>query len=238
MSKRVSGKVIVDKKGIKDSWKEYMEKLMNEENGISATVKEGPADCIRISEVVAALKKTKRHKAPGLSGLSAEMIQAIQGIGTQWLLDLCNGIVKKGCIPEDWKSSVISLIYKRKGGLYRGIKLLEHATKVLERIFEHRIRQQTEVDDMQFGFMKGKGTTDAIFTVRQMQENFRVEGKKLYFGFVDLEKAFVRVSREVIRWALCKLGVQEWLVSAVMSMNTGAKTVGRTEICSAERASA
>jgi len=24
---------------------------------------------------------------------------------------------------------------------------------------------------------------------RQMQENFRVNGKKLYFGFVDLEKA-------------------------------------------------
>ena len=34
--------------------------------------------------------------------------------------------------------------------------------------------------------MKGKGTTDAIFTVRQMQENFRVTGNKLYFGFVDL----------------------------------------------------
>ena len=30
---------------------------------------------------------------------------------------------------------------------------------------------------MQFGFMKGKGTTDAIFMARQMQENFRVTGK-------------------------------------------------------------
>ena len=30
--KGASGKVIVDDKGIKDSWKEYMEKLMNEEN--------------------------------------------------------------------------------------------------------------------------------------------------------------------------------------------------------------
>jgi len=48
----------------------------------------------------------KRHKASGLSGLTAEMIQATEGIGTQWLLDLCNGIVKEGCIPEDWKSSV------------------------------------------------------------------------------------------------------------------------------------
>ena len=25
-------------------------------------------------------------------------------IGTQWILDLCNGIVKEGSIPEDWKS--------------------------------------------------------------------------------------------------------------------------------------
>jgi len=60
-------------------------KLMNEENewhyGISAEVKEGPADCIRIGEIAAALKKMKRHKAPGLSGLTAEMIQTREGIG-------------------------------------------------------------------------------------------------------------------------------------------------------------
>ena len=78
--------------------------------------------------------------------------------------------------------------------------MLEHAMKVVERIFEHRIRQQIKTDDMQFGFMKGKGTTDAIF---------RVKGKKLYFGFVDLEKAFDRVPREVISWAMRKLGVEE-----------------------------
>jgi len=61
----------VDDKGIKDSWKEYMDKLMNEEwdHKISAGVKERPADCIRIAEVRAALKKKKRHNAPGLSGL-------------------------------------------------------------------------------------------------------------------------------------------------------------------------
>jgi len=63
-------------------------------------------------------------------------------------------------------------------GSYRVIKLLEHATKVVERIFEQRIRQQIEIDGMFFGFIKGKGTTDAIFMARQMQENFRVKGKK------------------------------------------------------------
>ena len=81
---------------------------------------------------------------------------------------------------------------------------------------------------MRFRFMKGKGTTDAIFMARQMQENFRIKGKKLYFGFVDLEKALDRVPTEVISWAMHKLGVEEWLVSAVMSMYAGAKTVVRT----------
>jgi len=46
--------------------------------GIPAEVKEVTADCTRIGEVAEALKKMKRHKAPGLSGLTAEMIQATE----------------------------------------------------------------------------------------------------------------------------------------------------------------
>jgi len=67
-----------------------MEKLINEENEwdhkISAEVKEGPADCIRIAYVTAVLKKMKRHKAPGLLGLVAEMIQATGDIGMAMVL--------------------------------------------------------------------------------------------------------------------------------------------------------
>ena len=37
------------------------------------------------------------------------------------------------------------------------------------------------------------------------------------------------MQREVISWAMRKLGVEEWLVSAVMSMYTGAKTVVRID---------
>jgi len=130
----------LDDKGIKDSWKEYTKKLMNEENEwdhkISAEVEEGPADCIRMAEMTAVLKKMKRHKAPGLSGLVAEMIQATGNIGTQRILDLCNGIVKEGSIPEDWKSSLVLPIYKGKGdpmecGLYGGILTSETVTEAL-----------------------------------------------------------------------------------------------------------
>ena len=56
--------------------------------------------------------------------------------------------------------------------------MLEHAMKVVKRIFEHRIWQQIKVDDMQFAFTNGKGTPDTIFTIREMQESFRVKGRK------------------------------------------------------------
>jgi len=46
---------------------------------------------------------------------------------------------------------------------------------VIERVFERRIREKVKVDAMQFGFMPGKGTTDAIFTVWQMKVNVGVK---------------------------------------------------------------
>jgi len=56
---------------------------------IIVDVDDGPADCITIPEVIAALKKIK-NKAPGLSGLVAEVIQATGDIGINWLTDLCS----------------------------------------------------------------------------------------------------------------------------------------------------
>ena len=62
---------------------------------------------------------------------------------------------------------------------------------------------------MQFGFSPGKGTTDAIFIVRQIQEKFLGKQKELWIAFVDLEKAFDRVSRDVLWWTLRRVGVEE-----------------------------
>jgi len=124
------------------------------------------------------------------------MIQTTGEIGTQWILDLCNGIVKEGCIPEDWKSSVVLPVYKGKGdpmecGSYRGIKLLEHAMKVVERIFEDRIRQLIDIDDMQFGFMKGIGTTDAIFILDRCRRSLELKVRSSILGLWIWKKLLI-----------------------------------------------
>ena len=87
-----------------------------------------------------------------------------------------------------------------------------------------RIRSRVQLDEMQFGFRPGRGTTDAIFIVRQLQEKYLGKKKELWMAFLDLEKAFDRVPREVVWWALRQMDVDGWLINAVKSMYKNAKT--------------
>ena len=120
--------------------------------------------------------------------------------------DLATAIIRDGKVPTDWEQSFIVCLYKGKGdaldrGNYLGLKLTEQAMKILERIVNGIIRQVVSTDNSQFGFVRGRGTTDAIFVVRQLQEKYLAANKRLYMALVDLEKAFDCVPRKVIWWA-------------------------------------
>ena len=90
---------------------------------------------------------------------------------------------------------------------------------------EKIIRERVFINDMQFAFMPERGTTDAIFILRQLQEKHLAKNRKLYFAFVDFEKAFDRVPRKVIWWAMRKLDIEEWIVQFVQALynNTRSK---------------
>ena len=155
------------------------------------------------------------------------------------ITELVNRIIHEENIPYDWKDSFIINCYKGKGdatarGNYRGLKLLDHVMKVLERVLESLIHSQVDIDNMQFGFMLGRSTTDAIYILRQMQEKHLIRKKKIYFAFVDLEKAFDRVPRSVLWWAMRKLGVDEWIVRLVKVMYDGANSRVRVNGCFSE----
>jgi len=124
---------------------------------------------------------------------------------------------------------VVLSIFKGKGDVincvsYRGVKLLEHGMKIVERMLERRIRSLINLDLTQFGFMPGKKSIDVLFIVRGMQEEYRANEKRMYMCFVDLEKAFDRVPRRVMEWAMRKKGLPKIMVKAVMSLYEGAKT--------------
>jgi len=233
--KDVDGTIVVDDSRIMDIWKRYYEKLLNEEFDWSRDSLEyadavcGPSELISASEVGEAIAKSKSGKAAGPSGIVVEMLKASGEAGKLWVTDVCNKVVMEGCIPEDWRRSWMVNVYKGKGdalecGSYRGIKLLDQVMKVLERVIEVRVRNKVKVDGMQFGFSSGRGTTDAIFIVRQVQERFLVKGKELWMAFVDLEKAFDRVPRDVVWWALRYVKLEEWIINVIKAMYVGATT--------------
>ena len=63
---------------------------------------------------------------------------------------------------------------------------MSHTMKIWERIIDRRLREETTIGDEQFGFMPGRGMTDAIFAVQQMEKH-REKQKGLHI-FIDLEK--------------------------------------------------
>ena len=122
------------------------------------------------------------------------------------------------CLPLQVKGDAL------ERGNYHSLKLTEQVMKVLERIVDNLIRQLVLINDSQFVFVPGRGTTDAIFVVRQLQENYLAANKRLYMAFLDLEKAFDRVPRKVIWWVLRKLRVEEWIVRLVQGMYANARS--------------
>ena len=70
-------------------------------------------------------------------------------------------------------------------------KLLEHGMKVIERIFERTLLKVVELDEMQMGFMPGRGTTDAIFIMRQLLEKYEMAGRIFIWYLWILRKPLI-----------------------------------------------
>ena len=117
--------------------------------------------------------------------VSAEMISASAETGVSLMVELCQRMLDGKGMPDEWLTSVLVPIFKKKGDVrnfhtYRGVKLLDHAMKIVKRVLERKIRELINIDSMKFGFMPGGRKTDALFAVRRMQKKYRDKKKKLY----------------------------------------------------------
>ena len=127
---------------------------------------------------------------------------------------LAEAVFRSSVLPSDREESFILNLYKGKGkaldhGNYHSLKLTDQDMKLLEQLLDSNIREMVNVNEMQFNFVPAKGTTDAIFVVRQLQEKYIAANKLIYFAFVNLEKTFDRVPRKVLWWASRSLRVEE-----------------------------
>ncbi|GJT36229.1 retrovirus-related pol polyprotein LINE-1 [Tanacetum coccineum] len=232
------GRTITDEEEIRKRWGEYFSSLFNararegQEEGVGPSRQPHP-ECYfsRISqaEVKTALQKMGRNKVVGPNQIPIEAWRCLGDEGTFWLTSLFNKIFTGAKMPEEWRLSKVIPIFKNKGDAqvcsnYRGIKLLGHTMKLWERVIERRLQRETLVSKNQFGFMPGRSSVEAIHLIRSLMEKYRKRQRDLHMAFLDLEKAYDSVPRELIWKTLVDKGASRRYIKVIRDMYDGAKT--------------
>ena len=143
------------------------------------------------------------------------------------LLDLCNQIWSKEQVPEGWKKGLLIKLPK-KGDLshcknWRGIMLLNMASKVFCRVILERIKTALDgkLREEQVAFRADRSCTDQIATLRIIVEQSIEWQSSLYINFIDFEKAFDSISREVLWRLLRHYGMPVEIVNIVRAIYEG-----------------
>ena len=174
----------------------------------------------------------QNNKACGPDGVPVEAIRLLVQYGEDLVLQTMNEALING-MSDMWRSSIITPIFKGKGSAmecsnYSGIKLLCHAMKLYERMVENRLRKQIEIYSNQYGSRPGKSTMEPIFALIIIQEKYLEKRKELHMVFVDLEKTYDRIPRDLIWWSLRKRGLEEHYITVIRDMYERSKTKVRT----------
>ena len=119
----------------------------------------------------------KCSEAVGPSGIIAEMLKnaGVEGVGL--VRKLVDAVFSSGMIRLDCEESFIQNLYKGKGealdhGNYRDLKFTDQVMKLLEQVLNSPNCKMLNMDEMQFTFVPGRSTTDAISIVGQQQEMY------------------------------------------------------------------
>jgi hypothetical protein len=178
------------------------------------------------SEINKAVLKQKNGKSAGTDTLIAEIFKSSLDLLMPFLKELYNQIFNSGEYPKSWGEGIIVAIHK-SGSVddaknYRGITLINILGKIYSQILLNRLTEWSEnnnkINDYQFGFQKGKSTTDCIFLLHAIIANVQHSKKKLYCAFIDFEKAFDKLNRNHLIQKLINENLSSKIVKSIKSM--------------------
>ena len=152
----------------------------------------------------------KQGKAAGPDMIPNEVLRHV-GI-KKLLVDFINMCFTKNIIPSVWRLSIISPIPKSASKdpyvplNYRGISLLSCMYKLYSAALNSRITSHCELNDLlvdeQNGFRSKRSCQDHIFVLSSIIKNRKLCGQNTFCAFVDFQKAFDWVSRDLLLYKL------------------------------------
>ena len=137
-------------------------------------------------EIINVIKKFKKGKSPGNDEVTIEIILASGDFGIKKIVEMANKIYNTGYILKEMYKLIFIAIPKKPGAvdcsLLRTISLMSQITKIILKVILNRIKQKLVqyIAEEQYGFVKGKGTRNAIFTMRMLTERAVDVQKEVY----------------------------------------------------------
>eukprot|EP00752_Nemacystus_decipiens_P018516 g16601.t1 len=185
-----------------------------------------------LEEVEAATKGLGNWKAVGPDLLAAELLKVDgddEPIVRERLRAIFVEVWNGGEMPQKWKDATIKVLYKKGDrsnfNNFRGISLLSHVGKVLAKTVTNRLTAFCEANDIlpeeQCGFRPGRSTVCMLFVVRRLQELGRRRRIPLYMCFIDLQKAYDSVDRELLWKVLARAGIPAEMIAVIRKFHDG-----------------
>lgn len=221
-----NGNLITEEQKVLDRWKEFLEELLNGDGSRTTPHPENSSTYGNnedippptLEEVQKAIHSMKNNKSAGSDGIPAELLKAAGANFISAFHQLLCKIWNAETMPEEWNHSIICPIHKKgdknECSNYRGISLLNIAYKVLafilcERLKPHVIRI---IGNYQCGFMPGRGTSDQIFTLRQILEKTQEFQVDTHHLFIDFKQAYDTPTRQELFKAMNRFGIPSKLI--------------------------
>jgi hypothetical protein len=165
-----------------------------------------------------AIGNLKSYKSPGTDQIPAELTKAGGEILFSEVHELICSLWNNENLVQQWKESIIIPIDKKGDKTdcnnYRGISLVSTAYKILSSILLARLTPYVNeiIGDHQCEFRRNRSTADQIFYFRQILEKKWEYNGTVHQLFIDFEKAYDSVKREVLYNILLEIGVFKKLV--------------------------
>lgn len=189
-------------------------------------------------EMLKAWNTAKRRKAVGVDKIPSELFNyATSEVLMREVLKLCNKMLAEGFVENILKDVVVVSIFKKGStldcGNYRGVALIAHMGKVLERMINNRVYEYVEkigfLPESQCGFRKYRNTIDMMFCSKRIAEYGREKRLVVYKCYIDFTKAYDKVDRGVLWKILGLIGIPANLVELIKSLHVGAKATARMD---------
>lgn len=177
---------------------------------------------VTLKEINSALDKCKTGKAAGPDQVANEFLKNLPEIWRQKIIKLFNKILQEETIPAAWSESRLTLLFKKGNrndpNNYRGISIINTITKLFTTILTDRIHNWVDnrevIQNSQFGFRKGRGCQDAIYTLHSaISINIRHRKSKVYTVFVDFSRAFDSVPHAILWQKLHTIGISTKIIN-------------------------